>query len=448
MRKSVGGMWISLAEFPTARVTQLLEHGSGLISIALLDSHLRHGISQLALISSNSESVEYLAIVSATSTSGDLESKAQIGPAKKLYTPIQHSALLDALPPRLRQHFRPPMHRAINVPPETWKALLANVVSLGHLSNGDLNEITDTLNSRLRTIGVRLPEAVAFERDAVATALEVFGGGLARKAYISSSAPIPDAPFIQRLRHRSLKVIEDSMITHDMLSFPGIVALRPVLVGAVQLTTQSGTLTILNANRTTIERTLGVDLVYFNHQFESFVLVQYKRLCGENNPVYRPESDRSLADEIRRMKAFDAGSGHVERSYESYRLVESPFFLKLCRAQVTGDWNGRMLNGMYFPLHLWDLLLESSAAVGPRGGIAVGFDGASRRFSNSTFTRLLSQGWLGTASTATKRISEILEQQLAADRSIVVAIHEPSRTSDLVRDERGRFASPDDESAV
>lgn len=35
---------------------------------------------------------------------------------------------------------------------------------------------------------------------------------------------------------------------------------------------------VMNANRTPVERTLGVDLVYWNEQERAFVLVQYKKM--------------------------------------------------------------------------------------------------------------------------------------------------------------------------
>ena len=37
-------------------------------------------------------------------------------------------------------------------------------------------------------------------------------------------------------------------------------------------------LTIINCNRQKVEETPGVDLVYYNHTFKSFVMVQYKRM--------------------------------------------------------------------------------------------------------------------------------------------------------------------------
>ena len=47
-------------------------------------------------------------------------------------------------------------------------------------------------------------------------------------------------------------------------------------------------LEVAYANRNPLERTFGVDLVYYNAYFQSFVFVQYKLMQIENNKtVYR-----------------------------------------------------------------------------------------------------------------------------------------------------------------
>ena len=104
---------------------------------------------------------------------------------------------------------------------------------------------------------------------------------------------------------------------------------------------------------------------------------------------------------------------------------------------------------MYFPVGLWELLVRSPLVRGPRGGIAIGYESASRRFSNSEFTSLLSKGWLGTCGVDTDTISEILVESLGADHSIIAAVHDPSvKNVEYFRDRYGRFASADDEFAI
>ncbi len=103
----------------------------------------------------------------------------------------------------------------------------------------------------------------------------------------------------------------------------------------------------VNANRTGIEKTLGVDLVYYHHSFDCFTMVQYKRMTGgEDQPVYRPDSDASYSAEIERMKQFlTCRSNDSPCDVSAYRIGENPFFFKLCEAKQEQHWS-RMLPGM------------------------------------------------------------------------------------------------------
>ncbi len=305
------------------------------------------------------------------------------------------------------------------------------------------------MKSRSTKARKALSETISFERDATATALEVFGGSTLRKKIISDTSPDNEAPFIAKLRHRDVNLIEDQQIAHDLISFPGLQALGQHLVGAVQLHTHQGTLTVINSNRTRIEKTLGVDLLYYNHACASFILVQYKRLTGNPNPVFRPNNDPNLERELERMRAFRGTSKSAASNYLSYRLNDNPFFLKLCKAQSSGDWNGRMLPGMYFPLDMWDLLMNTDYVKGPRGGQRVSFESAPRRLSNSEFTALVAKGWIGTNELDTERLNNLLVELLASNHSVVAAVQQPrSQHDDYCRDQFGRFQSADDDFAI
>lgn len=235
------------------------------------------------------------------------------------------------------------------------------------------------------------------------------------------------------------------MIDNDLATFPGATAIRRHLVGAVTISVDSGTLTIVNANRTGIERTLGVDLIYYHHSFKCFTMVQYKRMTGSTNPVYRPNSDASYHAELTRMRGFlKESAADIAQDPDAYRLGANPFFFKLCAAQQEQHWS-RMLPGMYIPLDLWERLVSSETALGPQGGLAFGYENTHRRFNNSEFVRLVRGGWIGSCGDDSTRINEIIEHELAADKSVIAAIHQERKSSEeFLRDTRGRFASEDD----
>lgn len=451
MSTTVGGLWLTLAGLDEPRARRCLDVGSGTITVNLPLKILSDGAAKLAIVSTGDRRVVYVAVVTGTTRAGDLERKVIVGPVRQLPNPVSADSLVKSLPPQLRRHALQPTVRVVPVPPKTWQALLADVARIGRLPERDLYELRSSLEARQQRYD-DASDVVVLERDALATALEIYGGSAARKTYIGNAVGGDEAPFIQRLRHRTIKPIEDQMIDHDLRSFPGALSMKSTMVGAVKIETTRGTLTIINANRGNIEHTLGVDLVYYNHRYKSFAMVQYKRMIAsgrDSEAVYRPNSDRSYANEIARMNSFIAASKVEDMTLEAFRMLAGPFYFKLCKTETPGSSSGRMLQGMYFPFVYWKLLVESPSALGRRGGLAVGFDNAQRWFTNAQFTGLLAQGWVGTFGMDTTRVEDQIVASLDSGNSVLGAFHEPDRrVEDYARDDYGRFAEWDDESAI
>jgi hypothetical protein len=156
--------------------------------------------------------------------------------------------------------------------------MVSLIIDEAGLREEDVRRLSKVVEAREDAKSVSLPEIINFERDAAAVSMEVFRGARTRQRYLGASPVSSDAPFIRALERSGAEILEDRMIDHDFSSFPGAKAIARHMVGAARIRTQSGTLTIVNANRTGIESTLGVDLVYFHDVFNSFTMVQYKRL--------------------------------------------------------------------------------------------------------------------------------------------------------------------------
>jgi len=306
--KRAGGLWISLPHSSAGFVDRILEEGSGAFTKAVPRSMLVEGASILSLLSTEAGEINYIALATGGSRISDIEWKVQIGPAISLDEPILVESLLESIPRRVQRHVYFPDEAIAPIPQGTWKILIDQVTLLAKTPEEEVRRLISMMKSRSAKARESLSETISFERDAIATALDVFGGSTLRKKIISDTVPDNEAPFISKLRHRDVKLIEDQMIAHDAISFPGLESLKQHLVGAVELHTNHGTLTVINSNRTSIERTLGVDLLYYNHTNSSFVLVQYKRLTGRQNPVYRPNQDPNLEKELERMRAFGKSS--------------------------------------------------------------------------------------------------------------------------------------------
>lgn len=435
------GIWIATDDF-RSRFDALALGDSARVTVYLPRDVVQKGRAYIAVVSRSEDSIEYLALARVGSSSGDLERKTTLGP----FVPVALSAplneVLAGVPGPLRPHVRPPARRAVSVPPASFDALLNRLVACNAVSADRVDLLKELVRTHGKKNRVTLLEAVAFERDAVAVALNAFGGSAARQRVLNSVPIQADAPFIESLRRGPVRALEDQMIQNDLTQLLGAEVVQRFIIGAVQVESEHGSLTIVNANRTPIERTLGVDLVYYHHTYRSFTLVQYKRLTGTGRRAYRPSADASYGEEIARMKSLrcsERGDAIID-----FRMLARPFYFKLCDAQQD-HFMSRMLPGMYIPLDLWDILMASPTVKGPKGGVAVSFESAGRYMSNSEFSQLLRAGWIGTHVADEPQLSAILQSSLASGHSVLAAVHkkQPSPDSSL-RDQRGRYASDED----
>lgn len=173
---------------------------------------------------------------------------------------------------------------------------------------------------------------------------------------------------------------------------------------------------ILNANATTAEAHLGVDLVYHLASVDGFVMVQYKKLVGDSTRV-----DDRFHQQLARMRRIDA-LGCTPKKPADYRLgSRTSCFVKLAKSLEFDPTADRMMKGMYLPLAFVDLLVDDDSATGARGGTSLGYRNVDRHLTNTQFTQLLGAGWIGTTGVTLQQVRDIAQQTLADGRSLVLA---------------------------
>lgn len=353
---------------------------------------------------------------------------------------VRFSRLLDLerLPVEdLRRHLSPQRYRAVGllidrggglVNAETWRLLWKGIKALRPHTAGELLAL-ERLNEPPRPVySGSGEETVAQEKDAVLLAAQIFG--IERRTVGEMIVP-PDAPapFLQNLRNVS--ILEDVMISKDHGTFGAWTRGDQHKVGSVVFTRnvdgKTRSLTVLNVNRTPIEETLGVDLIYYNHHYRSFVMVQYKRMeqveqeDGRSIAVYRP-IDQSYKKELKNMVAFMGGRRAVPpNAPPAFRLSSTPFFFKLCPKVVYDPLSTDAIKGMYLPLDYWQLLLSSPLTEGPRGGRFVTYGNAERYIDNSLFVRLVEDGWIGSGPIETDSLSALVRAGIEGNRSVMIA---------------------------
>jgi hypothetical protein len=74
---------------------------------------------------------------------------------------------------------------------------------------------------------------------------------------------------------------EDPMVISDSQILPGFNAIRTTPSNSVVFENDRRKLTVLITNRQPLEEQLGVDLIYYNETFRSFLMIQYKAMEQE-----------------------------------------------------------------------------------------------------------------------------------------------------------------------
>lgn len=323
------------------------------------------------------------------------------------------SILLDDLRRQLPYRYKDRLDSGI-LTPATGKAVVRALIEIDpHLE--------ETIGRLSQVAQFRLPSGprgrlLNEQRDGVGLLLEI--GGIGRESLREWAPPATRASFLAGMTQRS--VSEETLINHDVRRFPGLVEALGAEVDWQVFEGNRRQMFVMNANMEPVENTLGVDVVYFNDTFKSFVLVQYKRLTRESNDDdelslwYRPDSNLSV--ELDRMKVVDSlyGSGKGD-----FRLFGQACWVKLCNPSATED-PLQLIRGMYLAREYFVELLK--VCKGPRGGVRLGYRNIPRHINNTLFAQLVKDGWIGTCGTGTDELGDVIRTVLQNRRALVLGV--------------------------
>jgi hypothetical protein len=273
---------------------------------------------------------------------------------------------------------------------------------------------------------------VALERDALGMALDTFDSTGKLRPRTLKSWVAPDGTHLTSFLDglRGVRTIEDQIIAHDAAAFPGVDATRFTAIGAVfRLGNRS--LEVFNFNRTRVEHATGADLLYFNQQHDAWTMVQYKAMernesSSEKQAIYRP--DETFDKEISQMNSFREETPDMWTPAEGtkdYRLSGDGFIFKFCSRVQLEVLSEALMPGMYLPREYLIALLNDTDKRGERGGRLVSFKNTERHLTNSLFSDLLRDGWIGTRGVSSTRVADIVRKAIEAGRSVTVARARP-----------------------
>lgn len=305
--------------------------------------------------------------------------------------------------------------------PEVWDKFLILLKEKRPFAADSIDELEAKRKEKFPLLDGNAFETVALEKDAVGLAVDIFGLDR-KKVLLIPDIPTEPAPFLQDLGCSKLR--EDTMISHDASIFPEWDSVMQYQVGATEFERGNQKLTIMNVNRHPVERTLGVDLIYYHHVYQAYVLVQYKRMSQENTQVwgFRP-TEAQCMEELKRMRAFNANTldNTQPNSLNEYRLNPEAFYFKLCQSVTYSPMSTDLIPGMYLPLDYWETLLQSPEIKGSHGGLRITNENIYRHLNNTEFITLIKHGWIGSRRNRTEELTSIIRQLLSEDHSVIVA---------------------------
>ncbi|MDC3985799.1 hypothetical protein [Polyangium jinanense] len=312
------------------------------------------------------------------------------------------------------------LHVCTRAPIEVWNRIYAQASSSQIVI--ELNDRRIESNRRYRDDAYT---TMAMERDAIGISLEISGFDRSLVLVEHELSGREPSSYIKRLRGASSGLVhEDRMIEHDAQLFQGAIGHKTDVIGTVVFSKSSGErLYVTNYNRTPVESTLGVDLVYYNELYRSFVMVQYKRMQQESGDhVFRFSKDKNYEDEFAKMYKFDIDALQaIPTNALEYRLHPGAFFFKLCPDAFFDPISPDMINGMYFPVSYWHVIGGTDETMGPKGGRRVSYDNSGRYFSNGLFAQLVRFGWIGSTNVATSLLEDVIDSSLKNGRSVTLA---------------------------
>jgi hypothetical protein len=358
---------------------------------------------------------------------GTSERRLNFSDIQEFPVPLPISRIVTNVSTRFRKTVKKCLTDGGFLTSKRFSALIDAICKLEPTANPLLERYSAKRVNYIRDFSRNTNRSLAFQKDAVTTALDICG--------ISRDELRGWTPF--RNNHTSQKSfldgltqvrnIEDQMIMNDLMKLPGFDRIKERLErSAVRFEKNGIVLTIVTASRTSLEKQFGTDLIYYNETFKSFVMVQYKAMdldasgkkAGFSLPNLQLEKEILRMDNI--LSKLSCPNG-VSYSSDDFRLMENPFFLKLCERIIFDPDDVKLIPGMYFPLMHWKLLENDTSIRGPRNGRRITRENAGRYMDDSVFVKLVSKSWVGTSAFQSTILEHIIEESIKSGKSIILA---------------------------
>lgn len=334
--------------------------------------------------------------------------------------PVLCTDIINSIHDSTKKHAAKTLHEGGYFPKKT----LSNIFLYLSKNVDSFSEIISFIIGQNKIFPQRLTpyekEILATESEAVSISLYTIG--INKSQYNSllqfdNNTPRSIIDGLQEFRAR-----EDNLIIKDLMTLPGYKQISSHITGIVTFEHNGEKIEIMHANKNTLENTLGADLIYYNLNFKSFTIVQYKLMKGNGaTQIYRLDTQfhKQLGQMIDFKNLFDKQS-HISNKSD-YRINNTPFYFKFCPNIIQSLEGESLTHGMYVNIDYLTALINGGHFDGKRRGKLVTFDNVERWFDNTLFVSLLKKGWIGTNGTASDHMYRLVQQILENDRAVIIA---------------------------
>jgi hypothetical protein len=401
----------------------------------------------VCLLSFSGASIDYIGLVRRGKTVATAKIRVEFSELVPLGVDI---AKVEALLNKsiLRYFIRTSRGTGGKISPKTWNSIIEAIKKLRPRLANEMDRVIALRNLSQYKLTGRLSNVLLQERDALGSALDIFSGdNKLRQKVLGSWAPTADS--VKNQNEQELEATyeptsdalsflsgldrryqEESALQHDLFNWP---RMTPIHVsGTTRFEQGSRVLEVIYANRNALEHTLGVDLIYFQKEYELFALVQYKVMSTEKDRVvFRPNVQ--LAKEIQRMDHFiDKYRLDTEiESHKEFRLNADGFFIKLVPDVGLRAGSGDLVKGMYLTREYLKFLLGPNGPRGEKGGIVIDYRNSPRYLTTSEFTRAINRGWLGMQRLHTKALKDLIRHYYETGEAVLLAYEKLTTTASV-----------------
>ncbi|MFM0596834.1 hypothetical protein [Paraburkholderia dilworthii] len=320
---------------------------------------------------------------------------------------------------------------------QAWTALIDLVKKLRPMHAQDVDRLVAKRLEERRLFGDdnrmnRLTE----QRDAVGLCLDI--AGLDRRGILRSgnTSRVDSAGSVLELLNAQ-PVSERSLVEQDARIFRTVLATGSDTGEFVGAAGRSVRTYVTDA--TPIETATGVDLLIYQEQYNSFLMLQYKGM--QLDDVVRGWSYRvdgtNLDHQISAMKRIRSASSPpaVLSALRDLRLNDEPFYFKFCERTRPDASDDSLIAGITMSAPHVEHFLSLPEAIRQGHGRRIGYENCPRYFNNSEFVTLARSGWIGCGAATTNLMAEILAVRERGRSAILAVIGGPS---ELRASDRGR----------